>query len=71
MPSSLSARLATVDPFTIYAFCLRKLEDKYETHEHPELTQVIEFPIFIAYEIFALQEIDNWPRHVPDVEELI
>jgi hypothetical protein len=64
-------RLAIVDPLMLYTSCLKKFEDKYAKHEHPELAQVIEFRTFIANEISTLKEISRWPRDVPDVEELI
>jgi hypothetical protein len=64
-------RLASMDPFTLYTSCLKKLENKYQTHEHQELTRVIKFRIFISNEISELQKMDRWPKHIPDIEDLI
>jgi hypothetical protein len=62
---------ACAEPMALYAACLNTLKTKYETHEHQELTHVIEMRSFITNEIAALQEINRWPVFVYTLEELL
>ncbi len=70
-PSEFEARLAAVEPFTLYACCLEALNERL--NETPFTAEGLEHQgqHFLHEEIQRLKQSDKWPSHEPKLEELL
>jgi hypothetical protein len=64
--NSFEKRLAAADPLTLYAVCLKTLEDKFADPNLNEVSYTLLFYNFIQAEIRALHATHLWPSTLPD-----